>query len=174
MKYPSERKTITLPHPVCDANRGNRTVCWRFLVEMSHGNNSRMATITGFHHAALHAADFDTSFRFYTEILGLKPKITWGEAPNRAVMLDPGDSSYLEIFEKSVPASTESGAILHFALRTDDCSGMLERVRTAGMKVTMETKDVTIGANIGPVPVRIAFFRGPDGEVVELFENTIL
>jgi hypothetical protein len=37
---------------------------------------------------------------------------------------------------------------------------MLERVRDAGMEITMETKAVTIDANIGPVPGMIAFFNG--------------
>jgi len=142
--------------------------------EKQHDNNFRMPTITGFHHVALHSADFDKSVRFYTEILGLKPKITWGQAPDRAVMLDPGDGRYLEIFEKSDPAPSASGPILHFAFRTDDCSGMLERVRNAGIEVSMEPKAVTIDANIGPVRVKIAFFKGPDGEVVELFENSKL
>jgi len=51
---------------------------------------------------------------------------------------------------------------------------MLEKAREAGAEVTMETKDLTIDSSIGPVPVRIAFFKGPDGEVIELFQNSIL
>jgi len=38
----------------------------------------------------------------------------------------------------------------------------------------METKDLTIDSSIGPLPVRIAFFKGPDGEIIELFQNSIL
>jgi hypothetical protein len=33
---------------------------------------------------------------------------------------------------------------------------------------------VTIASNIGPVLVKIAFFKGPDGEIIELFENQVL
>lgn len=54
------------------------------------------------------------------------------------------------------------------------CAAMLEKVRAAGAEVTMETKDLTIDSSAGPIPARIAFFKGPDGEVIELFENAIL
>ncbi len=133
-----------------------------------------MAKITGFHHTAIRSSRFDASVRFYTEILGFKTKITWGKDPERAVMLDAGDGNYLEIFERAEAASAVEATILHFALRTDDCAAILEKARAAGSEVTMETKDVTIDSSIGPVPVRIAFFKGPDGEVIELFENAIL
>jgi hypothetical protein len=38
---------------------------------------------------------------------------------------------------------------------------LLEKAREAGAEVTMETKDLTIDSSIGPVPVRIAFFKSP-------------
>ncbi len=117
--------------------------------------------------------DFDASVKFYIETLGMAQKITWGEKPSRAIMIDAGDGNYVEIFERA-EASREEGAILHFALRTDDCAAMLEKVRSAGMEVTMETKDIDIAANVGTVPVRIAFFKGPSGEIIELFQNEVL
>jgi len=133
-----------------------------------------MAIITGFHHTAIRAADFDATLSFYLETLGLKTKITWGEAPKRAAMLDPGDGNYVEVFERGPDESGMGSPILHFAFRTDDCSEMLEQVRATGAEVTMEPTEITIASNVGPMEVKIAFFKGPDGEVIELFENTIL
>lgn len=133
-----------------------------------------MASISGFHHTAIRSPHFDASVRFYTDVLGMKEKISWGEAPDRAVMIDAGDGNYVEIFERSEAAPNIEATILHFALRTDDCAAMLEKAREAGAEVTMETTDLTIDSSIGPVPVRIAFFKGPDGEVIELFQNSIL
>jgi glyoxylase I family protein len=131
-----------------------------------------MSSITGFHHVAIRAVDFDASLRFYTEVLGGKIHIAWGAGNDRAVMVDFGGGSHVEIFARAEPFEHLEGTILHFALRTDDCSGMLEKIRAAGMKITMETADVPLDSSIGRVVVRIAFFEGPDGEIVELFQST--
>jgi glyoxylase I family protein len=133
-----------------------------------------MSTITGFHHIALRAADFEGACRFYTDILGFKKKISWGEGDRRGVMFDTGDGNYVEIFAGGSTEPRAEGAILHFALRTDDTAGLLERVRAGGYEVTEETRVVDIqSAEIGVVPVKIAFFKGPTGEIIELFENEL-
>jgi len=124
----------------------------------------------GFHHVAIRAHDFDASVRFYTEALGFKEKIAWGEGGGRAAMLDSGDGNYMEIFSGGDGPKPE-GSILHFALRTSDCDAALERARAAGAEVTVEPKDVTIDSRPSPTPIRIAFCKGPDGEIIEFFQN---
>jgi glyoxylase I family protein len=139
---------------------------------------SAAAAVTGFHHVAIRARDFDASVKFYAEVLGFRPKIQWNEAPKRAIMLDAGDGNYLEVFERPQQGPpAEDAAILHFALRTDDTDAVLERARAAGCQVTMEPRALNI-KNVLPgvadeVPVRIAFVKGPDGEVVEFFQNEL-
>lgn len=128
----------------------------------------------GFHHVAIKARDLDAVIRFYADILGFREKMTWTTGNGRrAVMLDTGDGNYLEVFEDPDYAPAPDGAILHFALRTGDTDATLARVRAAGRKVTMEPRDATIQTTngFGPVPIRIAFFEGPAGEVIELFQN---
>lgn len=128
----------------------------------------------GFHHVAIRAADFGRSYKFYVDGLGFTEKMAWGKAPRRAVMLDTGDGNYLEIFERPelpAPVQAEGAAIMHFAIRTEDCDAAATRAVAAGGVITMEPKDVPIDSSIGEVVVRIAFFKGPDGEVVELFQN---
>jgi glyoxylase I family protein len=136
-----------------------------------------MPVSNGFHHVAIRSRDFDKSVGFYTQALGFGPKLAWGDAPGRAIMLDTGDGNYLEIFERPDQPPAEEGrdAILHFALRTDDVDAALARAREAGCAVTMEPTDVKIDTTLGadPTPVRIAFFKGPDGEVIELFANEL-
>ncbi len=134
----------------------------------------------GFHHVAIHARDFDGTVDFYTRVLGFTTKITWQEAPKRAVMLDAGDGNYLEVFEapQAKPASGD-GPILHFALRTDDCDAAIERAREAGCEVTMEPQDIDIqaqgaDAQAQTVPIRIGFCKGPDGELIEFFQNELI
>jgi glyoxylase I family protein len=128
----------------------------------------------GFHHIAIRVRDFDRSVGFYTGVLGFPAKVAWGQQPGRAVMLDTGNGNYLEVFERPGQApATQEGQILHLALRTDHCDTLLERVRAAGCTVTMEPKSVEIPSTPSPTPVHIAFFTGPDGELVELFQNEL-
>lgn len=128
----------------------------------------------GFHHVAIRSRNFDKTVRFYTEVLGFTPRINWQAAPKRAVMLDAGDGNYLEVFEDPAAAAGGGGGpILHFALRCDDTDAALERARDAGCEVTMEPTPIDIDAQEGRVPVRIAFCKGPDGELIEFFQNEL-
>ena len=121
---------------------------------------------------ALRARDYDKSVRFYTEALGFVKKIEWGDIGKRAIMLDTGDGNYLEIFEHpNKPIPTEEALLIHFALRTTNTDAAIERARSAGAVVTIEPKDVVIQSRPSPCPVRLAFCKGPDGEVIEFFQN---
>lgn len=132
-----------------------------------------MPSIQGFHHVAIRSSDFDASLAFYTGVLGLKLRIGWSGNGKRAAMVDAGDGNYIEIFERDA-FDSQDNTILHFALRTDDTAAMTEIVRAAGRPITMEPKEITIESTIGPVPVKISFFQGPDGELVEFFQNSVL
>ena len=125
----------------------------------------------GFHHIAIRTHDWDKSIRFYCDGLGFVEKISWGEAPKRAVMLDTGDGNYLEIFERA-EASTLTGEpnLLHLCFRTDDCAAAVETARSAGAIVTVEPKVPDAFTRLG-LKTKIAFVQGPDGEIVEFFES---
>jgi len=127
----------------------------------------------GFHHVAIRARDFDASVRFYTNGLGFKEKIAWGEGAGRAIMLDTGDGNYLEIFAGGTNEPKPEGTILHFALRTGNCDDATQRAVAAGATVTMPPKDIDIPSRPGPTPVRISFVKGPDGEIIEFFQNEL-
>lgn len=129
---------------------------------------------TGLHHVAFRAKDFDASVRFYKEGLGLTEKISWGEGDRRAVMLDAGNGNYLEIFAGGSAEPKPEGVLIHFALRSADSEASLRRAVAAGAVVTVPTKEVAIQSRpTGPTPVRIAFCRGPDGEIIEFFQNEL-
>lgn len=130
-----------------------------------------MTSITGIHHVAIRVSNFDRSLAFYTEVLGFRLHRLWGEGDGRGALLDTGSGDYLEVFGGGDPAPKPEGHWFHLALRSTDCLGLLERVRVSGAKVTLEPKDINIPSE-PPLPARIAFFNGPDGESVEIFQET--
>ncbi len=133
------------------------------------GNNKVLGG-GGFHHIAMKVKDFDKTVQFYRDVLGMTPFKQWGQDDSRAVMLDSGDGSCLEIFAGGSGEPKPEGAFMHLAFNCADVKTVIERVRQAGMTVTMETKDLEIPSS-PPYPVRIAFFKGPEGELVELFQT---
>ena len=124
----------------------------------------------GFHHVSMRVRDLDTSLKFYTEGLGFVERFSWGQAQQRTVLLDTGDGNYFEISQGNPQQVYEDGAFHHIALRADDCDAAIEAARAAGAKVTLEPRDVKLSTN-PPLQLRIAFFKGPDGEVIELFQD---
>ncbi len=127
----------------------------------------------GFHHLALRARDFEKSLKFYTEVMGFKVAMGWGEKGKRIQMLDTGDGNYFELFERPNQEAPPAGEALffHVALRCSDVNAAIERVRAAGCEITMEPKDVTLQSTIGTTTIRIGFFKGPDGEILEFFQH---
>jgi glyoxylase I family protein len=125
----------------------------------------------GFHHVALRANDFDATVKFYTEGLGFVEKNNWGEGNKRAVLLDSGDGNYMEVFAGGTSEQIPEGYFFHVALRSNDVDGAVAAAVAAGAIVTVEPKDVILGVN-PPTPVRIAFIKGLNGEIIEFFQST--
>lgn len=125
----------------------------------------------GFHHIALRCKDFDKSLQFYKAI-GCKVAVLWGEAPHCSAMVDVGDGGRIELFSDGVEEKTEidtqSGEWLHLALTADDPDAAFATAIAAGAKEKFAPYDALISSN-PPMPLRIAFVYGPDGEVIEFF-----
>ena len=128
--------------------------------------------LRNFHHIAMRAKDFDATVKFYTEGLGLTAGSAWGEGDGRAIMLHVGDGNYLEVFAGGANEEKPEGSFLHLAFATDDCDAAFQRAIAAGATVRMEPKSLTIPSTPVPLPVRIAFCKGLDGEVIEFFQQT--
>ncbi len=124
-----------------------------------------------FHHIALKVTDFDRSLKFYTEGLGLTAVALWGEGDGRAAMLDLGDGGHIEMFAGGKPCEIPedaAGCFFHLAIGVEDTDAAFARAVSLGCPVQMEPSDCAITSN-PPIPLRIAFVKGPDGEVIEFF-----
>jgi glyoxylase I family protein len=126
----------------------------------------------GFHHISMHVRDLDATIKFYTEGLGFKARLAWGAVNKRIVLLDTGDGNYLEVSAGESDGFNPNGLIRHFAFRTTDCDKAIAAARAAGAEVTVEPKDVELSSD-PPTPIRVAFCKGPDGELIEFFQDEV-
>lgn len=125
----------------------------------------------GFHHVAVRTPAWDESLKFWIDGLGFKKTVEWGEVPKRAALLDTGDGNYLELFEREKLENEDAEApIMHFCFRVDDCDAAIERAKKIGATVTMEPANPSVFEERG-LKVRIAFIKGPGGEVCEFFQT---
>ena len=125
----------------------------------------------GFHHVAIRAYDFEKTLDFYKTALGYERIFGWGAPPKRAAMLGMGDGNYTEVFEGRPEGEIiPEGAVLHYAVRVADTDAAYARAIAAGAKSVSEPATVNIQGD-RVVPVRIAFIKGLDGEVIEFFQN---
>jgi catechol 2,3-dioxygenase-like lactoylglutathione lyase family enzyme len=62
--------------------------------------------------------------------------------------------------------------ITHFALWVEDVDELAEKLKSAGVTLTKEVTESVIKSE-PPVPIKVAFFNGPAGEEIELFEERV-
>ena len=130
----------------------------------------------GLHHVAVRTDDMGESVDFYTQVLGMKVVTAFKPDERSFVHLDAGDGSIIELMQddKPIEMPAERGVHWHLALRTTRIEAVMQRVAEAGMQVTVPTKSVTLTNTAtdpeAPLAVKVAFFLGPSGELVELFQ----
>ena len=139
------------------------------------GNNTILGG-GGLHHVAIRTQDLDASVKFYTDVLGMKTVVAFEPDERSFVQLDAGDGSIVELMQddKAVEPAAERNVHWHYALRTTKIEEVMAAVQAAGMQVTVPTKAVTLTNTAtdppSTLPVKVAFFIGPSGELVELFQ----
>ena len=122
--------------------------------------------IDGVHHVALKPTkdQYEKTVEFYTQILGMEVKRSWGDPQHPCMMVSCGDNSCMEILNGEA-AAVPTGSLDHLAFATTKVDELIERVREAGYEIAYEPYDTdAIGA-----PIHIAFCYGPIGEYIEFF-----
>ena len=123
----------------------------------------------GFTHIALRVRDFDKSYKFYTEVMGMKPTITWGEGNKRVQMFDLGDGGILELFAGGDDSLQPVGSWQHFAMKVDDVDKAYADAVSGGAGPLTPPKTVALDSKPYKVTLHIAFVTGPDNEQLEFF-----
>ena len=124
----------------------------------------------GLHHIALATADYDQTLEFYQDGLGCRLVRAWGEGATRAAMLDIGNGVIIEIFANGTQEPAQNEKWVHIAFKTSNPDQAYSNALKAGATSHIEPKDATIQSN-PPLDVRIAFVKGPSGEIIEFFHE---
>jgi catechol 2,3-dioxygenase-like lactoylglutathione lyase family enzyme len=144
--------------------------------------------ITQLEHVALSVADLDRSLAFYRDVLGFDLLRTIDPrdddklgriaglpgARARIAHLRKGDNMF-ELFQYVVPEGAPIPAgrrqadhgYIHLGLRSNDARGDFARLREKGVAFLGEPLEFRPG-------VWVVYFRGPDGEVIELRQDDSL
>jgi catechol 2,3-dioxygenase-like lactoylglutathione lyase family enzyme len=136
---------------------------------MPTGTRNTTVPGCGFHHISIMTQNLEESLRFYRDVLGMPVRLEFQVAGRPFALLDMGDGSYIEL-QAPKPDTAEQAAgnpLVHFALAARDVRASIEKVRQAGYPVTVEPKDVQLNT----LAASVAFFTGPSGESVELFQE---
>jgi lactoylglutathione lyase len=117
-------------------------------------------------HIGIQVQDLDRSIAFYRDVLGLTlhGRRTFGSA-ELAFLAAEGDSALLELVARPENEPRGDGAVHHLAFTVAALEAVTARLREHG--VALES-DAPIAIWDG---MRVQFFRGPDGELLELFER---
>ena len=119
--------------------------------------------ITHTHHVALITANFECLRDFYTTVLGGAVR---GAFPGRNIVFVEAGSTTIEIVERPGYQGGPGGGWDHLAFEVADADAAYAELTAAGVPFHVAPKDFPEEAP----SVRIAFFKDPDGNVLELFQ----
>lgn len=127
-----------------------------------------MTLLRRIEHVGITVADMNRSIAFYRDVLGLTLRDRRRLGAVELAFLTVGDdSAQIELVAGDDPAAPGDAAMNHLAFTVDALEPVVARLREH--RVTIDSA--------APIPIwdgmRVLFFRGPDGEKLELFERGI-
>ncbi len=119
-------------------------------------------------HVGVRVEDLEQSIAFYTDILGLS-LVRRESNPDSGLeigFIKVGESE-LELLQfADVDRPSPEGVFAHLAFTVEDLDGVVARLREKDVEMISDVpREVFDGQ------VRVFFFKGPDGETLELWES---
>jgi glyoxylase I family protein len=131
--------------------------------------SSRMKT-KGIHHVAIICSDYETSKRFYTEVLGFPIIRETFRAARNSYKLDlqVGPANAIELFSfpdpPPRPSTPEAQGLRHLAFAVEDLDATIASLQAQGVEVEPVRLDELTDK-------RFTFFKDPDGLPLEVYEG---
>lgn len=128
-----------------------------------------MLDIKRIHHVAILTGDYETSKRFYTEILGFKilAEVYREQRDSFKLDLAVGDRYQIELFSfpdfKPRASYPEAKGLRHLAFEVENLEKSIADLRAAGVEVEDARTDCYTGK-------KYCFFLDPNGQPLELYE----
>lgn len=119
--------------------------------------------ILNMNHTSIHVEDLKKAFHFYHEVLGLPVVRRIGPEDNPRIVFLQG----LEL-SRTRPENEGSGGFSHLGLEVSNIEEVYEELKEKGIVFDMPVRDIRFEAE--GKAVKIAFFRDPGGNRVELVE----
>jgi lactoylglutathione lyase len=118
-------------------------------------------------HIGVKVINMDKSVEFYTNILGMKlvDRVKLDDGVELGFLSLPGDEHIqIELIGRGADDIPQRGKVDHIAFTVSDIDAEAARLKDAGVNVLDDAPRTILGG------VKIFFFTGPDGEVLELFQ----
>ncbi len=119
-------------------------------------------------HLALVTCDAERAARFFIDLLGFKETGRLQTSHSGTIIFVSLGGTQIELFgygdKRAARGDDKSVGFKHLALRVEDIDGEYERLKAAGVEFYMVPTTVESG-------LRIAFFRDPDGNSLELMQR---
>lgn len=120
-------------------------------------------------HIGIMVKNMEESIRFYTEVLGmeLNRRSIVNEQLELVFLNFPGQESVeVELIGRWDESFVDSGIVNHLALTVENIEDELRRLKEYGVTLIDEEPRIVMNG------VKIAFFFGPNGERLELFQRS--
>jgi len=118
-------------------------------------------------HIGILAKNMDESIKFYSEILGMRlvERVWLNEKVELAFLSFPGQESVqVELVGRDPSGVAEEGIVNHLALTVSDIDAVISKLKQLGYDIPDEYPRTILDGR------KIAFFKGPSGEKLELFQ----
>ncbi len=119
-------------------------------------------------HVAVVTADVERAAKFYTEVLGFRETLRLETAHSGTIIFVSLDGCQLELFDggktRDPKETINDVGFKHITLLVDSVDEEYARLKALDVSFYMEPTDVEAG-------LRLAFFRDPDGNAIELLQR---